>query len=227
MSPTILRWLAVLLGLVAFAANMVRASWFDPLIYEVGLGWGVAAGAAGFLVTMGGPLGVFFALGYRRPTRFERVGGRLVAPADPMQAGLTILFMGIAGQSFGEGGHSPVRVTAVAFYAAGAAAALLIQRPRLELDPAGLTIRNIRTVQRAEWDRLAPGGPVPPTSKRPRELRVYLNEPPVPEVYPPGVSIPVNRLHIDAAYLAETIRRFVEHPEARSEIAAPHAELAR
>jgi hypothetical protein len=227
MSLTALRWLAVPLGLVSFAANMVRASWFEPLTYEMSFGWGMAAAAAGFLVTMGVPLGVFFALGYPRPARFARLGGRLVAPADPMQAGLMILFLGIAGQSFGEGGHLPMRLTAVVFYGAGAAAALLIQRPRLELDPAGLTIRHIRTVQRVEWERLAPGGPVPPTVRRPRELRVYLNEPPVPEVYPPGVSIPVNQLHIDAAYLAEAIRRFVEHPEARSEIAAPHAELAR
>lgn len=150
-----------------------------------------------------------------------------MAPADPNWAGLAILLIAMAGESLVEGGHLPARLTAVVFYAAVAAAALLIQRPRLELDPAGLTIRHIRTVQRIEWDRLAPGGPVPPAHKRPRELRVYLNEPPVYEVYPPGVSIPVNRLHIDAAYLAETIRRYVEHPEARSEIAAPDAEPVR
>lgn len=59
MSPTALRWLAVPLGLVAFAANMVRASWFDPLTYEMSFGWGTAAWAAGLLVAIGGPLGVF------------------------------------------------------------------------------------------------------------------------------------------------------------------------
>src|SRR5262249_34921863 len=160
--------------------------------------------------------------GYRRPSRFERAGGRLVAPADPNWAGLGILSMGMAGQSFVERGHLPVRLTAVVFYAAVAAAALLIQRPRLELDPAGLTIRHIRAGQRIAGAPRARGGPGPPSGKRPRELRVYVNEPPVFGVYRPSVCIPVNRLHIDAAYLAETIRRYVEQPEARSEIAAPN-----
>lgn len=81
MSPTALRWLAVPLGLVALAANLVRASWFDPLTYEMSFGWGTAAWAAGILVALGVPLCVFLALGYRRPTRFERVAGGLVAPA--------------------------------------------------------------------------------------------------------------------------------------------------
>lgn len=113
------------------------------------------------------------------------------------------------------------------FDAAVATAFLVIQRPRLELDPTGLTIRRIRTAQRIAWDQLAPGWPVPPERKRPQELRVYLNEPPAPAVFPPGVSIPANRLHIDSAYLAETLRHYVEHPEARGEIGLSTAEPVR
>jgi hypothetical protein len=216
MSPTALRWLAVPLGLAAFAANMVRANWFDPLTYEMSSGWGMAAGAAGMLVALGVPVGAFIVLGYRRPASFQRARGRLVAPADPTQAGLAILWMGLAGQVPFEAGHLPVRLTNVAFFAALAAAAMLIQRPRLELDVEGLTIHHIRRVTRIEWDRLAPGGPLPPTRKRPRYLRLYLDEPPLYDIYPPSVDVPMAWLHVDPKFLADTIRRYVEHPEERA-----------
>jgi hypothetical protein len=226
MSPSALRWLAVPLSLVAFAANMVRVGWFEPLTYHMGFGWGLAASEAGALVALGVPVGVFLMLAYRRPASFQRAGDRLVAPAHPAQAGLAIVSIGIAGEVPWESGHLPVGLAAAAFYVVAAAVALLIQRPRLELDPAGLTIRHLRTVERIEWERFAPGEPLPPTRKRPRELRAYLNDPPAYQTFRPSVAIPVKWLFIDAAYLVEKIRLYVDHPEARSEIATPEDQPA-
>jgi hypothetical protein len=66
-----------------------------------------------------------------------------------------------------------------------------------------------------KWDRLAPGGPLLP-HKRQRYLRIYLNEPPILGAYPPSVDIRLTLVYVDPAYLAETIRRYVDNPAERA-----------
>jgi hypothetical protein len=220
MKPTALRLLAVPLSLIAFAANAVKVSWFDPITYDMSFGWGLLAEVAASMVALGIPAGTVIVLSYRRPKHFEQSPGRLAVPADPTMAGLAVLAMGIAGGFPFEAGHLAFGLTMMAIFVAGATALLVIQRPRLELDPRGLTLRDIRTVQRVEWDRLAPGGPLPPTRKRPREFYLMLDEPPVNGMFRPSLRIPAGRLYIDSAYLAERIRYYVENPQARNGIGA-------
>jgi hypothetical protein len=71
---------------------------------------------------------------------------------------------------------------------------------------------------RLAWDRLAPLSPPPPAKRRPRNIKVYLNVPPLPGQYPFSEDLPAGWLHVDPAFLAAAVRHYVEHPEHRAAI---------
>jgi hypothetical protein len=228
MSPTALRWVAVPLGLLGFALRQVVTFWLIPLTWRAGFGLGLLLLAIGLLVAVAIPFGIF-ALLYlpdRRPARLEVRDGRPTAPPSGVYAGSqAIMWMFLGGQlvltervPYGDS----MRLAQIPFAWLGttigvglasavALAFLLIQRPILYLDPQGLTIKRLWGTTRIAWDEVVPGDPAPPLKQRPRRLPVRLRG-----RY--GVEIPVGWLHIDAAFLADTIRHYVEHPQERAAI---------
>jgi hypothetical protein len=104
----------------------------------------------------------------------------------------------------------------------------MTNRPRIALSPDGLTVR--RRVRRDEirWDELWPGAPLRPAKRNPAtiNLRPSATAPDRPHR---RLSLPAGGLHIDSAFLAYTIRWYVEHPDRRSQIgdAAELRELQR
>lgn len=231
LSPTAVRWLAVPLGLTAFAGRLALTLWWEPRTYRWSFGPGMAALGAAAAVGIAVVFGLFALLaGGKKPAALAWHGGEACVPPSPYFAGSqAILWMWLAGGMVmtervphadamridRDDGAPVMSGIAVSLFFGVAAAILLIHRPRLEFDADGLTIRRLRTVQRLEWDRLAHGGPLPPR-KRQRYLRLYLNEPPILGSYPPSVDIRLARLHVDPAFLGETIQRYVEHPEERA-----------
>jgi hypothetical protein len=234
-SPTSLRWSALPLGLLALAVRVAESLWLQPLTWEMSDRGRLLVLLTGHLVAIGVPLGIFallFLWDRRSPARFTIGQGRLIVPPSPLVAGSqAILWM-----SFGGGmvlterdGDSMRLVEAewrasvigVAVFAAVALAFLLVRRPLLHLDPEGLTIRRLWRTTRLAWDQLYPGGPRP-ISKHERSMRIYLKGAPVAGTWP-GVDIPVRWLHVDPAFLADTIRHYVEHPEDRATIGTGEA----
>jgi hypothetical protein len=230
------------LGLAAFAARLVLDgpvrlhTWdMDPsrgTLVEVGSLIGVVG------VLFGGFYLVLWAFGgLRPPARFARRAGQLVVPPSPSFGGAQIIvwmiFSAIVIQptvTFEE--DTPRLAYAVTwqqvlvvlmFWAVGLAF-LLVPRPKLVLDAHGVTLQRVPRTVRVSWDELRPGGPLPPKGRRPRELTLELTGEPVFGDYSPTESLPLYRLHIDPTYLANTIRYYVEHPEARAGIGA--AELS-
>jgi hypothetical protein len=159
------------------------------------------------------PYGIFLLLAItqrRRPKEFTIHKGHFVVEASPFfAAGQAMMLMVLSGGlvfservPFGDSMRLaefalPATVVAVGLFWAGALAHLLIARPQLRIDHDGLTIRRVWRFTRIAWDDLAPGGPVPPTRRRARQMRVYLNGPPVFGQYPPSEDIPIGWLHIE------------------------------
>ncbi|MFF0470648.1 hypothetical protein ACFYPX_24835 [Micromonospora zamorensis] len=99
---------------------------------------------------------------------------------------------------------------------AGTAAVLLLNRPRLTLDRNGITKQSVTRRTFLRWDRLLPGGPPAPT--RNAATITIQRQPATPGGPPVPSPLPTGPLHVDPAFLAETIRHYVEHPEHRAAI---------
>lgn len=236
MSPSALRWCAVPLGLLAFSLRLAVSFWLQPLTWDLTFASRLLVMLGGLAVATGLPVGIFLLLAggdRRRPTGFVVTDGRFTVPTSPVSTGTwTILLM------FMSGGWFPaervpngdtmrvaefdsvwqVTVVLVGFFWAAALVLLLVQIAQLQLDTGGLTIRLLTRTTRIAWDELAPGGPLPPDKRRVRHLRLYFSRPPVPNLPPAGVNVPVGWLHIDPAFLASSIRHYVEHPQDRAAI---------
>jgi len=102
----------------------------------------------------------------------------------------------------------------------------MTDRPDIALSPDALTLR--RRVRRAEirWDELVPGGPPRPAKRNPATIDLLRSAtaPTAPARPSRRLSLPAAGLHIDSAFLAYTIRWYVEHPDRRCRIGDP-AEL--
>jgi len=87
-------------------------------------------------------------------------------------------------------------------------------RPLLSLDPDGITLRWLAGRTRIPWDELALG-PQP----EPRALTLHHRRPTAAiGSEPTEVRLPVRGLHIDAGFLAGTIRRYTDTPSRRAGI---------
>lgn len=224
-----LPWSALLLGLLGFATHVATTLWFNPLTWDMSETGRWLALLGSLLVTVLVLYGIFFLInrGIRKlPTAFVPGKGRLTALNSPVLAGTqVILLMYIAGgvvpieregdrmRFSTEGSFWLVSLILIVLILAGALAYLLVRLPRLELDPEGLTVVRLFNSTRVAWDQIAPGSPVAPTARRDRHLWIRLKS-------PRGVdpSIPINRLYIDPAFLADAIRHYAEHPEDRATI---------
>jgi hypothetical protein len=235
MSATALRWCAVPLGLIAFAARPALRLWWEPYTWRFNMVIELMLFFGGLLAAVAVSLGIFGLLsrGHRRGAGFTlREGGFVVQPSTVWAASQSIVMMFFAGgflaiervpntdsMRFAEFGAGwIVSSTLVGIFVAAAVAFLVVQRPQLLLDREGLTIRRLRHHSRLAWEDLAPGGPLPPAKKRQSHMQLYRKPPPGYPHYVPTDAIPFAWLDIDPAYLAAAIRSYAEHPEYRAAI---------
>ncbi|WP_346539036.1 PH domain-containing protein [Micromonospora sp. DPT] len=94
---------------------------------------------------------------------------------------------------------------------------LLDDRPRLTLDETGITVRGLVRGRTVRWDRLLPGGPAAPAGKTAATL-VLSEQPRTPAGRPVPRSLAVGPVHVDAVFLAGSVRHYVAYPERRSAI---------
>lgn len=247
MSVNLARVLALPVGLLAFALRLATTFWVMPLTWHMrptilGLPVWLTGLAASVLV----PMGLYFLLTKpvpRRPASFQLDGQhrRFVAPAAPHAvAALVIVVLWVAAGSVltervpnGDGLRfaqfdyaTSMSAAVVALLFVLAVVLLLINRPRLTLDPDGITVQRMASRRRIGWNELCPGGWPPPTGRKPRNLTLYRMAGPTPGGYPKPEQLPVGQLHVDPAFLADTIRHYVEQPAHRHNIGTEH-ELAR
>jgi hypothetical protein len=226
------------LGLLAFALRLAVGFWLRPITQQLDTWLGLVLLIGAPIAAAAVPLGIFSLLiagHWRRPARFDLKDGQFVAPHYAAAAGFVVIGLFVVGASvvpiqrqgdaMGVTHLVGVRVIAFAIVGLLTAAAIafaVIERPRVHLDPRGLTIRHLRTVTHVAWDQLLHGGP-PAPSRRARHLMVYLK---APVGWPVGVGIPIAWLEVEPAFLAAAIRHYAEHPENRAAIGSGE-ELAR
>jgi hypothetical protein len=236
MSPAAVRWAAVPIGLLAFALHLATKFWAFPYSRRFDFGDRMLIMLGATLVAVVIPFGIYLMIcrpARRRPDRFvARDGGFVVEPSPAFAGSQVILWMFLSGGMVVfervPGGDSmrlaqhdftwPALLIGVGIFWTGAAAFLLVQRPRLRLDSDGLTIHRLWAVTRLTWDELAPGSPSTTISRRQRHLTVHRARQPQFGRGPTGADIPIYRLHIDPAFLAGAIRHYAEHPGRRAAI---------
>lgn len=230
------RLAAIPFVVLAFVLRPVQSLWVLPLSWRVepvGLSVLLATGvlAFGLLLTIGAYLLLVRRARTRPATwRVDPRRRRFVAPAHPVLSGAYAI---VASWVLGGGvitervpGEDRMRLADFgALTTAGAclvvvaiAVTLLVERPRLVLDPDGLALRSVLRRLRIRWDELEPGGPPPPVERGPGALVLY-RRPATP------VTLATPLVYVDAAFLAHTIRVYAENPDRRAAIGT-EAELA-
>ena len=236
-SPRAARAAALPFALLAIALRLVVAFWLEPLSLRVEpQAAGLLLAMGGFLASAGLPLGTYLLLtrrARRLPAAFDidAVGRQFIAPATPRWFAPWTVFGGwIVGNLV-----AVARVPDAHFpYVTGIAAVVglvsittvaLRHRPLLALSTAGIT--DQRPVKRLTitWDELVPGCPHLPATRNPRQLTVHSWTASTTEAFTPQ-HLPVRDWHVDPAFLAHTIRTYVEHSKRRAAIGTA-AELAR
>ncbi len=102
---------------------------------------------------------------------------------------------------------------------------LLLNRPRLTLDSDAITMQGFWKRTSIGWDRLMPGAPMTPGKGNATSLALYETATsPTANLVPH--TLPTGRLHVDAVFLANTIRYYVDQPGHRPAIGTA-AELDR
>jgi hypothetical protein len=227
MSPRAARAAALPFALLAIALRLVAEFWLEPPSW-----WAMG----GFVASAGLPLGAYLVLtrrARRLPAAFDidAVGRQFIAPATPRWFGPWTVFAGwIVGNLVAVAPAPDARfpyVTAVAAVAGLASITIvaLRQRPWLSLSTAGIT--DQRPVKRLtiKWDELVPGYPQPPATRNPKQLTVHSWTASTAGAFTP-LHLSVRDWHVDPAFLAHTIRTYVEHSQRRAAIGTA-AELAR
>lgn len=246
MSVNRIRLLALPFGLLALALRLATTLWVMPLTWQmrpalVGLPSWLAALAASLAV----PVGLYHLSVLRsvprRPASFRLDRGTFLAPAAPHDiGGAAIILLWIAGGAvltervpggdrmrlaeFDEA--ALISILTVVVLSVLAVVLLLVDRPWVALSPDGITVQRLTSRRFIGWPELAPGGPPPPPGRRPRTLWLYRTNGPTLGGRPRPDLLPVGRLRVDPAFLANTIRHYVEQPGRRPGIGT-EAELAR
>lgn len=232
MTPRTARLFAVPCMLAAFALTLVTTLWVQPLTFRNDLaGLDTLADLGAHVVSAAVPLAVYAFVtraARRRPAGFRLDPGRFRADASPYRAGPLAVVLGwTAGFGFPtnfEPDEPGLRLSSlgvvdwfsivlIALALVAAVVALFSDRPRLTLDPAGLTLRNLFRRTRLDWAGLVAGHPRPPVS---RETRTLLVRPAADPSRP--AKLRTGDLHVDPAFLAFTIRQYTEQPDHRDAI---------
>ncbi|WLS48350.1 hypothetical protein Q3V37_14600 [Micromonospora profundi] len=240
MSPRVARLLIWPFAVAALALRICTELWFKPVTWRIEpsglafLAWVAAQGACFLLLAAGHAL--LTRRVRQRPAAWEIAAGAesFVASASPRWLGPWAILVGwlAAGAVFTERvpGEDRVRLAEIpgalalsiavpAIVLAAMAAVLLLDRPRLILDRNGITRQGLIRRTLLRWDELLPGGPPP---ARGTANLTLMRQPATPGRPPVPTSLPTRPLDVDPAFLAETIRHYVEHPERRPEIGKRH-----
>ncbi|MFG3554904.1 hypothetical protein ACGGAQ_10965 [Micromonospora sp. NPDC047557] len=228
------------IAVAAFALRICAELWIEPVTWRIDprgvalLVW-IAAQAACFLV----PWAAYALLTRsvrQRPATWEVDAGRrcFIAPASPRWIGPWSILLGWLAGGFvptervpGEDrlrladipGTVALGIGIPVLVLGGIAAVLLMNRPLLALDRDGITMQGIIRRSFLPWNRLLAGGPMPPARGAANLTLMRLPATPGGRA-PVGYPLPIARLHVDPAFLAHTIRHYVEHPEHRPAIGA-------
>jgi hypothetical protein len=234
-SPTAARLLALPFVLLAFGLRLVLEFWITPLTWRLDSAWALlAAWIVSLAASVAIPLGAYLLLTRRARLRqatwqLDGAGHRFSATVSPRWVGPWAIIMGfLAGGLIvtervpGENRMrvadfdyaAPISLVLVITMLAAIILLVLLDRPRIVLDPEAITLRFVRGVLRIPWTELAPGGPLPPAKPNPRTLLIYR----VTAGQWVPLRLPANRLHVDTAFLAHTIRYYADDPAWRSAI---------
>jgi hypothetical protein len=231
--PRVQASLAPLFVVLAFALSFSAAVWFQPFTWRIRPD---VAGITVFLLSIAAsaavPAGLYALITgafRRRPIAWDSdpVRHRFSAPWSSRQAvkmivlgcgvGRIIPVERVPNQDRARIAQLGVSTTVFVVIAAVLLLHLLLwsmtSRPSIALSPDGLTLR--RRVRRDEirWDDLLPGGPPRPDKRNPATIDLRRSV-----TAPDRLSLPAGGLHIDTAFLAYTIRWYVEHPDRRARI---------
>ncbi|WP_173078307.1 hypothetical protein [Phytohabitans rumicis] len=224
---------ALLLGLGAFALRVVVEFGIEPTSWRLSFAPAFIVYAAGAATALAVPLLAFARLCPRpRPAprtllvSHDRARPAFVAATSPWMVGpFVIMLMFLAGNglaterapdgdvSIHAAGWAQTALTVAVIFSI--AAWTLFRGPRVELRPGGLLIRNVRT-HMVRWDSVLASGPPAPVEK-PRQISLLVRRQP-PEYGAYVVRILHRWLAVDAGFLANSIRHYVDHPEHRAEI---------
>ncbi|RZU49486.1 hypothetical protein EV385_1236 [Krasilnikovia cinnamomea] len=239
MSARAARLIAVPFALMTFALRVVADFWVDPLAlplrpWPVSLAATVAAGLAAGLLPLGG-YWLCTRHAWRRPAAWHADAnrGRFVADLTPRWAGpQAVLIAWFSGGLVPDervpgtdrvriadlGVVTDVWIVLAAIALVAGVAVVLAGRPRLTLDPGGVMLQSLVTRRRFGWNDLVPGMPPPPAKPSPRVVTLYRRPPDASHGPFLPWRLPADRLHVDPAFLALSLRRYLDHPEHRQAI---------
>jgi hypothetical protein len=245
-SARVARPIAALFALLAFACRLGEQLWLQPLVWRAG-----SAAQASLLYVLfnvasaAAPIGGFL-LATRRARRgvweLDRDGSRFVAPAAVHRIGSLAVLAGWAAGGLiplarfpfddrdlhtrvAESGLGPVNGIVLALASLVVIVTLVLwARPSLVLDQTGVTLRLAGSTT-IDWNELAPGGPLQPSTRHPAVITLYRVAPSPGQNFFVSFNLPAATLHVDPALLAYTVRRYVDEPHRRAAIGTD-AELA-
>ncbi|MCP2322556.1 hypothetical protein HDA40_001063 [Hamadaea flava] len=216
MTSNALRWTAVPSALLAFVLRLAyEAGWYGP---DSGPRF-----ALGFLVPLCVPLVAFMLLvswATRRAT-VTVADGVFIIPASPAAAGFAIFGANLLGElvptaSLGDDpeivrdafdwtvaavmGVSGLLVTVALFF---------LRRPRLLLDPTGITVQHLVRRHTVRWDEIAYLRRI----DRPATVRLVLTGSAVFGLAQETVDIPLGWLFVNPDFLRAAIGHYVAQPE--------------
>jgi hypothetical protein len=241
MSARVAMLLAMPFVVLAFGLRLGEKLWLEPLTWrlhhfvpELLTSLGLLAASAA--VPIGGYL-LLTRSARKRPRTWhlDIRKGRFTAPASPCVTGPWAVATGwacggiVLTERVPDQEHMRVAQLGVATTISIALAAatlitilllplliVVVNRPLLSLDPDGMTLQSLGRRTRLRWEELLPGGPPRPSKPNPAALVLYQRQTASADGQPR--PLPARWLHIDTAFLADTIRRYADSPDHRAGI---------
>jgi len=231
--------LAAPFAVLAFGLHLGEALWLEPLSWRLhhfvpGLLTNFSLLAASAAAPIGGYM-LLTRSARRRPRTWhlDMRKRRFTAPASPYSTGPWAVAMGwicggivfterVPNQEQKRIAELGVATTiSIALAAAIMIMVLLflllivvVNRPLLSLDADGMTLQSLGRQTRLRWEELLPGGPRP-GKPNPTVLVLYQRQTALADGPPQPRPLPARQLHIDTAFLADTIRRYADSPDRR------------
>jgi hypothetical protein len=243
MSTRVAMLLAAPFAVLAFGLHLGEALWLEPLSWRLhhfvpGLLTYFGLLAASAAVPIGGYTLLTRSVRRRpRTWHLDVRNRRFTAPASPYSTGPGAVTMGwvcggiVLTERVPNQEHKRIAELGVATTINIAVAATLmimvmlfllltvvVNRPLLSLDADGMTLQSLGRQTRLRWAELLPGGPPRPGKPNPTALVLYQRRTAPADGPPQSRPLPARRLHIDTAFLADTIRRYADSPDRRAGI---------
>lgn len=243
MSARVAMLLAAPFAVLALGLHLGETLWLEPLTWRLhNVVLGLLTGLGLLAVSTAVPIGGYVLLtrsARRRPRTWhlDLHKRRFTAPASPYSTGPWAVAMGwicggivlterVPNQEHKRIAQLGVTTTISIVIAAALMITLLLllllivvmKRPLLSLDPDGMTLQSLGRRARLRWEELSPGGPPLPSKPNPTVLVLYQRQAAPADGPPQPRRLPARQLHIDTAFLADTIRQYVDSPDRRAGI---------